>query len=146
MSEEKQTEVVTKENSVRFHVEVTRHGADIATIGAYVSLPGCPNVRWSQWAFSKCDETGVKHIVFASPSGATAIVDAASVARPSLEGLRLYDETVLRLRRRGQTSSALLWSCVIERMVALKLVASSLAAEHISAELLSACKEGVGLS
>lgn len=148
MSEEARSVEVNANNSVRFQFDVGMQGDDLATIGGYVVLPGLPNVRWSRWAFSKCDETGVEHVVFASLSGATAVVDAASVARPSLEGLRLYGETVLRLRRRGQTSSALLWACVVDRLVALGLVGSggSIEPGKLSAVLLKACEDSGRIS
>lgn len=150
MSEEKMVEVVTKENSVRFRVVVGRQGDDIASIAVYVSLPGCSAIRWDKWAFSLCDETHVEQVVFSHPSGSTALVDVAQVARPSLAGLRLYAETILRLRRRAQPSRALLWACVIERLHGLGLVegenGTPLEIDKLSAELLTACKEGGGLS
>lgn len=143
-------EVVSKSNSVRFRVIVGRQGDDIASIAVYVSLPGCPAVRWEKWTFSLCDETHVEQVVFASPSGAMAVVDAAEVARPSLAGLRLYAETILRLRRRAQPSRALLWACVVERLAELGLVegenGAPLEVAKLSADLLSACKEGGALS
>lgn len=144
MSEETMVEVVTKENSVRFRVLVGRQGADIASIAVYVSLPGCPSIRWEKWIYGRRD--GVPFIMFTSPSGSTALVDVAQVAHPSLTGLRLYAETILRLRRRAQPSRALLWACVIERLNGLGLVegenGTPLEVAALSAELLSACKEG----
>lgn len=146
MSEGEQIEVVTEDRVVRFRVGVRRQGDALLSISAWAKLPGGPNIRWDRLAFSKDDETGDEKIVFASSAGSTAVVDVDEIARVSVDGLRLYDETILRLRRIGQPARALLWACVIERLAALGLVddedGGRLDMERLSADLLSACKEG----